>query len=96
MSYLVSSRRLQLRFLRLATEIHTRAFVKVTEVTHNGWFQLAPTVDEVLNSYILDGGYLAVCCGDDGSPIFYPVFTELGLCYTFNMLSNHELYTPLA
>lgn len=55
--------------------------------------QLAPPMEEVIWVCKWQGGILENC---SSSNLFTPVMSDEGLCYTFNMLSNPELFTPAA
>lgn len=57
--------------------------------------QVAPPIDEVLYVCMWQNMVMPNCSVLDSS-LFTPVMSDEGLCYTFNMLSNQELFTPLA
>ncbi|KAK3911814.1 Pickpocket protein 28 [Frankliniella fusca] len=57
---------------------------------------VAPPIDEVLFVCMWEGEVMPNCSGKAGDPLFTPFMSDEGLCYTFNMLSNQELFTPLA
>ncbi|KAE8744812.1 hypothetical protein FOCC_FOCC008536 [Frankliniella occidentalis] len=58
--------------------------------------EVAPPIDEVLFVCMWEGQIMPNCSGRMGEPLFTPFMSDEGLCYTFNMLSNQELFTSLA
>ena len=57
--------------------------------------QVAPQIEEVIFVCMWQGAIMPNCTSLDSS-FFSPVMSDEGLCYTFNMLSNTELFTPTA
>ncbi|XP_034256548.1 pickpocket protein 28-like isoform X2 [Thrips palmi] len=73
--------------------VFTEGNVTVTEGSMDALKKLAPPMEEVIMVCKWQGGILENC---SSSNLFTPVMSDEGLCYTFNMLSNPELFTPSA